>query len=440
MNTTASKAVRYGFLAERKTDSIPGVDKKSAKDVTSAAVIGAGTMGGGIAVALVEAGIDVKLLDNNPEKLEAGLANCHKIWDRAFSKGRIKQDRLDTYKAALNGAESYDDIAQCDVVIEAVVENMDVKKIVFEALDKVMKPGAILASNTSTLNVDDIALATKRPEDVIGLHFFSPANIMKLLEIVRGAKTSNEVLATSLALAKKLKKIPVVAGVCDGFIANRMIDRYVHQAMYLVEEGATPDQVDKALEKWGMAMGPFRVSDVVGHDIPHSALQERLKLHPDLKYPTIPGVVHDKGWLGQKTGIGWYKYEKGARKPKPNPEIPALIEETSKKLGLTRRKISNEEIVHRCIFALVNEAAAILAEGFAQRGSDIDIAYQYGFGFPGFRGGPLFYADQFGLRSMIREMKKFADNPHGVPEFWTPHALLQELADKDESLSKYEVE
>lgn len=436
----ASKPFRYAFLAERATASIAGVDPKTARPIKKAAIIGAGTMGSGIAITLVQAGLDVQILDLNPEALKRGLDHCVSTWDRGVSKGRLSPAKRDAFVASLKGVETYEAIADCDLVIEAVVEQMPVKKSVFASLDAVMKKGAVLATNTSSLDIDEIAATTSRPGDVVGLHFFSPANIMQLLEIVRGKQTADDVLATALALAKRMRKIPVVARVCDGFIGNRMVDSYLAQAMYLLEEGATPSQVDQALEKWGMAMGPFRMSDVVGNDIPWDGRKHRRAINPELKFPIIADEICERGWFGQKTGLGWYHYVPGARRPAPNPELLSVIEAASAKLGLQRRKVSDEEIVHRCIFALVNEGAAILAEGIAQRGSDIDMAYLFGYGFPRFRGGPIFFADSFGLFNMIREMRKFAANPHGDPEFWKPHPLLQELSDSENQIAKYEVQ
>lgn len=439
LRSDASRPFRYAFLAERATSSIPGVDPQCARPVKSAAVIGAGTMGAGIAITLSEAGIPVRILDLNPEALERGIGHCRKTWDGRVAKGRLTESRRDALVANMQGVESYSEISECDLVIEAVVEQMPVKKAVFAELDRVMKAGAVLATNTSALNLDEIAATTGRAGDVIGLHFFSPANIMKLLEIVRGKETASDVLATALVLAKKLKKIPVVSGVCDGFIGNRMVDRYISQAMYLVEEGASPQQVDQALERWGMAMGPFRMNDVVGNDIPWDGRKRRRESDPNFVFPAIADEVCERGWFGQKTGLGWYKYVPGQRKPLPNPELMEVIEATSARLGVERRKITDEEIVQRCIFALINEAAAILDEGIAQRGSDIDVAYLYGYGFPRFRGGPLFFADQFGLYAIIRQIRKFAAQGHGEPDFWTPHPLLLSLCESGEALSEYEV-
>ncbi len=439
MRGDASPPFRHAFLAERATATVAGVDPRSARPVSRVAVIGAGTMGAGIAISLAEAGMAVRLLDLKPEALQRGLAHCRSTWERKVDKKQLAAEQRDGLVASVQGVDHYEQIADCDLVIEAVVEQMPVKKAVFASLDQVMKPGAILATNTSGLNLDEIAAATARPQDVIGLHFFSPANVMQLLEIVRGKQTANDVLATALALAKTMRKVPVVAGVCYGFIGNRMVDRYVSQAMYLVEEGATPQQVDQALERWGMAMGPFRMNDVVGNDVPWDGRKHSRVQFPHLKYPTIPDEICERGWFGQKTGLGWYQYVPGQRKPQPNPQLQAVIEATSARLGITRRRITDEEIVQRCIFALVNEAAAILAEGIAQRGSDIDVAYLFGYGFPRFRGGPLFFADSFGLYALVRQMKRFAASGHGDPAFWTPHPLLLSLSESGQSLSRYEL-
>lgn len=436
---SATLPFRYAFLAERQTSVMPGLNMKLARPLAKAAVIGAGTMGAGIAMALVEAGLSALILDIDAQAVERALQRCRKDWTRKAERGRLTQDKLDRYTAALTGANTYDDIADCDLVIEAAAEAMPVKNAVFGELDRVMKPGAILASNTSSLDIDQIAQATNRAGDVLGLHFFNPANVMKLVEVIRGAKTSDETLASAMALAKKMRKVPVVSGVCDGFIGNRMIEQYLRQAQFLVEEGATPAQVDRALEGFGMAMGPFRMLDIVGNDIPWEVRKRRRIEQPDMIYPTIPDVVCKAGWFGLKTGKGWYDYTQNPRKPAPNAELLPLIDSHSETLGLTRRKITDKEIVQRCILALVNEAAAILSEGVAQRGSDIDMAYLFGYGFPRFVGGPLFYADTIGLHASIRAMHGFAQNPHGDPAFWQPNPLLVTLAEENASLSQYKV-
>jgi 3-hydroxyacyl-CoA dehydrogenase len=330
---------------------------------------------------------------------------------------------------------SYADVGQADIVVEAVFEDLGVKEIVFRAIDEVAKSGAILATNTSTLDVNKIARSTRRPEDVVGTHFFSPANVMKLLEIVRGERTAKDVLATVLALAKTLKKTGVVSGVCDGFIGNRMIDPYGRQAGFLLEEGALPQQVDRALEKWGMAMGPFRMADLAGNDISWAIRKRRYAENPSFKASRLADRLCELGRFGQKTSAGWYRYEPGKRDAIPDSAVEELIVAHSKELGLTRRRIPDDEIVDRCIFALVNEGAKILEEGIALRASDIDLVYLTGYGFPPFRGGPMFHADTVGLYNVVRTMKRFAANRHGDPAFWTPAPLIARLAAEGSSFA-----
>ena len=433
-----TRPFRHAFLAERKSSQLAGLTgTPKPRPIASAAVIGAGTMGRGIAMALAEAGIEVRLLDLAEEAVTRAVATARDTWARAEAKGRLSAAERASREARLIPVTAYDAIAGCDLVVEAVIETMAVKKAVFQALDAEMKPGAILATNTSTLDIDAIAAFTGRPGDVMGIHFFNPANIMKLVELIRAAKTSDEVLVSALALVKRMGKTPVISGVCDGFIGNRMIEQYVRQAQFLVEEGATPAQVDRALESWGMAMGPFRMLDIVGNDLARDVRVRRRTEMPGMIYPTLPDLVVDKGWMGQKTGTGWYLYPPGARKPLPNPELGPLIEAHSASLGLTRRKFADAEIVERCIFSLVNEAAAILAEGIAQRASDIDVAYLAGYGFPRFRGGPMFYADSVGLTQVVRRIRAFGRNPHGDPAFWTPHPLLVDCAETFRPISNY---
>jgi 3-hydroxyacyl-CoA dehydrogenase len=309
-------------------------------------------------------------------------------------------------------------------VIEAVFESLDVKREVFLALDRVMKPGAVLATNTSTLDVDAIAGFTERSSDVLGLHFFSPANVMRLLEVVRGRHTSPEALATAIALAKRLRKVPVVAGVCDGFIGNRMFDAYLRQAWYLVEEGASPEQVDQAIETFGFAMGPFRVGDLVGHDVSRAIRRHRRAQRPDYRVSSLPDKLCALGRLGQKTGGGWYDYPEGPRRAVPSPVAARLVEAHRMEIGVTPRPVDDAEIVDRLVYALVNEGARILEEGIAARASDIDVVYLTGYGFPRARGGPMFYAGQVGLDRVLSRVREFGRNPHGDPQFWTPAPLL----------------
>jgi 3-hydroxyacyl-CoA dehydrogenase len=343
-----------------------------------------------------------------------------------MNKGKLTPEKFEQRTGLIKGTLSYDDIAQADIVVEAVFEDMGVKEQVFKKLDEVMKPGAILASNTSTLDVDKIASFTKRPQDVIGTHFFSPANVMKLLEIVRGEKTGKDVLATTMGLSKKIKKTGVVSGVCDGFIGNRMIEQYSRQAGFLLEEGALPEQVDKAIEKFGFAMGPFRMGDLAGNDIGWYIRKRRYVEKPEVTYSKTADLLCEMGRFGQKTGAGWYDYKAGDRKPYSSSLVNDMIVKHSADLGIERRKISDQEIVERLVYALVNEGAKILEEGIAQRASDIDMVYLTGYGFPLFRGGPMFYADTVGLQNVAMAMEKYAKGRHG--DAWKPAPLLAKLA------------
>jgi 3-hydroxyacyl-CoA dehydrogenase len=427
VQTPESRALRHAFFAERAAGKIPDVPEGTPmRDIKSVAVIGAGTMGGGIAMNFANAGIPVKILEMKPEALEKGLGTIRKNYENTMKKGKLTQDKFEQRVGLISGTMSYDDIAQADIVIEAVFEDMDVKESVFKKLDEVMKPGAILASNTSTLDVDKIASFTKRPQDVIGTHFFSPANVMKLLEIVRGAKTGKDVLATTMALSKKIKKTGVVSGVCDGFIGNRMIEQYSRQAGFLLEEGALPEQVDKAVEKFGFAMGPFRMGDLAGNDIGWYIRKRRYVEKPQVTYSKTADLLCELGRYGQKTGAGWYDYKAGDRKAYPSQLVNDMIIKHSADIGVERRKISDQEIVERLVFALVNEGAQILEEGIAMRASDIDMVYLTGYGFPVFRGGPMFYADTVGLTNVVMAMQKYAKGRHG--DAWKPAPLLAKLA------------
>ena len=427
MQTPECKALRHIFAAERAASKIPDVGPEvKPRDIQKVAVIGAGTMGGGIAMNFLNAGIPVTILETKQEALDRGLATIRKNYEAQVKKGKLKQDKYEQRMALLTSTLSYDDIKDADMVIEAVFEELGVKETVFKKLDEVMKPGAILASNTSTLDVDKIAAFTKRPQDVVGMHFFSPANVMKLLEVVRGAKTAKDVLATVMVIAKKIRKTAVVSGVCDGFIGNRMIEQYSRQAGFLIEEGATPQQVDKAVEKFGFAMGPFRMGDLAGNDIGWAIRKRRYVEKPDVKYAKIADKLCELGRFGQKTDMGWYRYEAGRRDAIPDPVVDKLIDDYRKEQGITPRKISDAEIVERCIFALVNEAARLLEEGIAQRASDIDMVYLTGYGFPLHRGGPMLYADQVGLYNVARAMQGF--KAASGDAFWEPAPLLAKLA------------
>ncbi len=434
VQTPESKALRHAFFGERAASKIPDVPADTpTRDIKTAAVIGAGTMGGGIAMNFANAGIPVTILEMKQEALDKGLATIRKNYENTMKKGKLTQEKFDQRMGLIKGSLSYEDIAQADIVVEAVFEDMGVKEQVFKKLDEVMKPGAILASNTSTLDVDKIAAFTKRPQDVIGTHFFSPANVMKLLEIVRGAKTGKDVLATTMQLSKKLKKTGVVSGVCDGFIGNRMIEQYSRQAGFLLDEGALPEQVDKAIEKFGFAMGPFRMGDLAGNDIGWYIRKRRAVEQPDLKYSKTADLLCEMGRFGQKTSAGWYDYKPGDRKAYSSKLVNDMIIKHSADIGVERRQISDQEIVERLVYALVNEGAHILEEGIAMRASDIDMVYLTGYGFPLFRGGPMLYADTIGLQNVVMAMEKYAKGRHG--EAWKPAPLLLKLAEEGKTFN-----
>jgi len=436
IGTTVSQALRHVFFATRAAAKIPDVPSSTPpRPIKSVAVIGAGTMGGGIAMNFANAGVPVTVLEATQAALDKGLGVVKRNYESTLKKGRLTQGEFDKRLALIRGTLSYDDVAGADLIIEAVFEDLSVKRQVFEQLDKVAKPGAILASNTSTLDLNKIANFTRRPEDVVGLHFFSPANVTKLLEIVRGAKSAKDVLATSMGVAKQIKKIGVVAGVCDGFIGNRMLNAYFRQLGFLLDIGALPQQIDKALEKFGFAMGPFRVSDLAGNDIGW-AIRKRLRLEqPDLVFSNSADRICELGRFGQKTGAGWYDYKPGDRNPIPSEVVTRIVLEESARLGLTRRKVSDEEIIERSLYSLINEGARLLEEGIALRASDIDVVYIAGYGFPDFRGGPLFYADTVGLPNVLRAMRGFAQGYQ--PGAWEPAPLLKRLAAENRGFASW---
>ncbi len=426
---TESKALRHMFFAERQTSKIPDVPEDTpVRELKKAAVIGAGTMGGGIAMNFANAGIPVTLIDMNQAAVDKGLATIRKNYAATVSKGRMKQEDMDKRLGLIKETTKIEEARDADIIIEAVFERMDVKQDIFRKLDAIAKPGAILATNTSTLDVDQIAAATRRPQDVIGTHFFSPANVMRLLEVVRGRHTAKDVLATTMKLGKTIKKVPVVSGVCDGFIGNRMIEKYGQQSLFLLDEGASPQQVDAAAQRWGFAMGPFAMGDMAGLDIGWEIRKRRYQERPDFVYSKVGDRVAELGRFGQKTGKGWYRYEAGSRKPIPDPEVDKIISEHRKKLGLNARDISDEEIVERLVYALVNEGAKILEEGIALRASDIDMVYLTGYGFPPYRGGPMFYADTMGLDKVLSSIRKFQQGYQGAQ--WQPAPLLVKLANE----------
>ena len=425
MKGPESKALRHMFFAERQTAKIPDVPEDTpVRQIKQAAVIGAGTMGGGIAMNFANAGIPVTLIDMNQAAVDKGMGIIKKNYAATVSKGRLKQEEMDKRMALIK--PSIEMPADADIFIEAVFERMDVKKDIFGKLDRLAKPGAILATNTSTLDVDEIAQATKRPQDVIGTHFFSPANVMRLLEVVRGKQTDKSVLATTMKLGKALKKVPVVSGVCDGFIGNRMLEKYGQQSLFLLDEGATPQQVDAAMAKFGMAMGPFTMYDMAGNDIGWEIRKRRYQERPDFVYSKVADRICEQGRFGQKTGKGFYKYETGNRKPVPDQDVDQIIHAYRKEINVKPRAISDEEIVERLIYALVNEGAHILEEGIALRASDIDMVYLTGYGFPPYRGGPMFYADTVGLDKVVASIQSFQKGYQGNQ--WKPAPLLVKLA------------
>ena len=436
MLSPESAALRHVFQAERAASRIHGVpDDTPARPIRKVGVIGAGTMGGGITMSLINAGLPVVLLETRQEALDRGLANIRRNYQGALRKGTLSAAGLAERLALITPTMDYALFRDVDLSIEAVFESVDVKRQVFETLDGVVRQGAILASNTSALNLDDIANFTRRPQDVIGLHFFSPANVMRLLEVVRGAKTANDVLATAVRLSKTMGKIAVVSGVCDGFIGNRMLGRYAAAAHDMIMAGALPQQIDAALQEFGMAMGPFRVGDLAGLDIGWARRKRQAAefSNPDLS--NVADALCEAGRFGQKTGAGWYRYETGARLPIPDPEVAALIEQFRRKKGITPRSVRSQEIVERCIYALINEGARILEDGIAQRASDIDLVYLNGYGFPAYRGGPMFFADQTGLHEISRSLQRIAAQPGSDASVWTPAPLLTRLAHQGQTFN-----
>ncbi|GGO29405.1 3-hydroxyacyl-CoA dehydrogenase NAD-binding domain-containing protein [Deinococcus humi] len=421
MNSPQSRGLRHIFFAEREAGKIPGIDKNTpTTEIRAAGIIGAGTMGGGIAMNFLNVGIPVTIVETAQDALDRGLGVIRKNYENTARKGRISMEDVEKRMALLTPTLEMGDLKDADIIIEAVFENMDVKKDIFTRLDGIAKQGAILASNTSTLDVNEIASVTSRPESVIGLHFFSPANVMKLLEIVRADKTSDSVLATSMALAKKIKKVGVVVGVCDGFVGNRMIHRYGDEARKMVEEGANVQDVDAAMNALGLPMGPFQMSDMAGLDIGYAIRQHQAKERGEPKPDGWLDRIVERGRKGQKTSAGIYDYGED-RKPRPNAEMTQLIADYRQEKGITPREISQDEATKRLTYSLVNEGAKILEEGIAQRAGDIDVIYIYGYGFPAYRGGPMQYADEQGLKNVVADLKQYGQ---------TPAPLLQQLADE----------
>ena len=415
----------HAFFAEREVAKVPEAQAAQPRPVASIAVIGGGTMGAGIAVAALDAGLPVTMIERDAESIARGRANVEKVYNGLVAKGRMTEAAKAAVMARYTGSTNYADIAQVDLVIEAVFEDIEVKKAVFRELDRVCKPGAVLATNTSYLDIDAIAAATSRPQDVIGLHFFSPANIMKLLEIVVPAKVAADVVATAFELAKKLKKVPVRAGVCDGFIGNRILAVYKQAADYLMEDGASPYEIDAAVRGFGFAMGPCQVTDLAGGDIGWATRKRRAATRdPKARYVEIADRICERGWFGQKTGRGFYLYPEGARVGQPDPEVLAIVDAERAKKGITPRSFTADEIMRRYMAAMVNEGAKVVAEGIALRPLDVDVTFVAGYGFPRHRGGPMKWADMTGLPKVLADIQAFAKED---PLFWKPAPLLEKL-------------
>ncbi|EXF44520.1 enoyl-CoA hydratase [Pseudomonas sp. BAY1663] len=437
LNSPQRAALVHAFFAERQASRIADLPADvQPRAIDTAAVIGGGTMGVGIALCFANAGVPVKLLEIDEEALQRGLQRARDTYAASVKRGSLTPEAMEERLKLVEGVTEYAALADVDVVVEAVFEDMAVKQQVFEQLDAVCKPGAILASNTSSLDLNAIAGFTRRPQDVVGLHFFSPANVMRLLEVVRGEKTSHAVLASAMAIGKRLKKVAVVVGVCDGFVGNRMVFQYGREAEFLLEEGATPQQVDAALRNFGMAMGPFAMRDLSGLDIGQAIRKrQRATLPAHLDFPTVSDKLCAAGMLGQKTGAGYYRYEPGNRTPQENPELAPMLEAASREKGIERQTLDERYIVERCIFALVNEGAKILEEGIAQRSSDIDVIYLNGYGFPAFRGGPMYYADSVGLDKVLARVKELHAR---CGDWWKPAPLLEKLAAEGRTFTEWQ--
>ena len=438
-SSNQSLSQRHAFFAEREVRKVRGLRAETSQiDLKRAAVVGCGTMGSGIAMCFANAGIPVIVTESKQDMLDRGMEMIRKNYTSTVSKGRMSGDEAEARLALIKPTLEFERVSEVDVVIEAAFEDMDLKKKIFRDLDALCKTDAILATNTSSLDVNAIAATTQRPEQVVGTHFFSPANIMRLVEIVRGDHSSPEVLSTILNLTKRLGKVGVVVGVCDSFAANRMLYPYSRQAQFLIEEGAFPEQVDKVIYDFGFPMGPFALSDLAGIDVGWRIRQHREPNRPKhLRYSGIADQLYKMGRYGQKTGKGWYQYEEGSRTPIPDSEGLELIIRTSRELGIDRREISEEEILQRCMYPLINEGARILEEGIAQRASDLDIVWLYGFGFPRYRGGPMFYADSIGLKNVYEAMQGFYE----IHRDWLePAPLLERLAREDRTFAEWDTE
>ena len=437
MYSPQSAAMRHMFFAQRQAAKVDGIAKDTPlRDIESVGIIGGGTMGGGIAMNFANVGIPVTILEISDDALERGLGIVRKNYSISMKKGKLSEEQAEKCLSLISGSTSYDDLGEADLVIEAVFENPDIKKQVFAKLDAVCKKGAILATNTSYQDVNEIAAATGRPEDVIGLHFFSPANVMKLLEIVRADKTADDVIATCMKMAKTIRKVPVLSGVCYGFIGNRMLSKYFREAQLCLIEGSSPEQIDSAMQNWGIAMGPLAVGDLAGLDIGYKARQGLSdEQKGDQKIWAVADALVEMDRLGQKSGAGYYQYDSATRARISDPDVMKVVEEKAAEYGVERRDIDDEEIVNRLIFALVNEGARILEEGIAQRAGDIDVVYVFGYGFPAARGGPMHYADAIGLDKVYDTICAFRDQ-HSA-EYWEPAPLLEDLAKDGGSFAEW---
>ena len=439
LTSAESAAMRHIFFAERQAAKIQGLAQDTAlRAIKSVAILGGGTMGGGIAMCFANVGIPVILVEINDEALERGLGIVRKNYNITVQKGKLPADQMEQRIGLISGTTDYADIGDVDLVIEAVFENLDLKKEIFTKLDAACKPGAILATNTSYQDVDAIAAATARPEDVVGMHFFSPANVMKLLEVVRGEKTADDVLATVMQIGKKIGKVCALSRVCYGFIGNRMLGGYGREAQMLLLDGCTPAQVDGALEGFGMAMGPLAMSDLAGLDVGYKARQARTDLPDDPKLYRMGTLLVEMGRHGQKTGSGFYQYDAETRRRMSDPEVEALIKEEASKLGVEQAEISDDEILARCFYPLINEGAKILEEGIAQRASDIDVVYIYGYAFPVAKGGPMHYADSVGLKNVYDKICELRDK-YGE-QYWSPAPLLKQLAEEGKTFAQWDKE
>ncbi len=431
-----SAAMRHIFFAERLAAKIKDLPRDTPlRAVNKVAIIGGGTMGGGIAMCFANVGIPVLMLEIDDEALQKGMGIIEKNYKITMLKGKMTEDQLGQRIGLITGTTDYADLGDVDIVIEAVFENLELKKEIFAKLDAVCKPGAILATNTSYQDVDAIAAATGRPQDVLGMHFFSPANVMKLLEVVRGEKTADDVLATTMAIGKRINKVCTLSRVCYGFIGNRMLGGYGREAQMLLMDGCTPSQVDSALEKFGMAMGPLAMGDLAGLDVGYKARQGRTDLPDDPKLYRMGTLLVEMGRYGQKTGSGFYKYDPETRARMADPEVEAMIKAEAAKIGIEQRDISDEEILQRCFYPLINEGARILEEGIAQRPSDIDVVYVFGYAFPVAKGGPMYYADQIGLKQVYDKICEFRDRDG--EQYWQPAPLLKQLAEAGKTFAEW---